>query len=715
MDIRRLLLFLVVSFGFVLIWQNLVVDKLRQPVPQKVVEIEPGDDENTREVDTQAAESADNQNPVVAAEIAEAEEADDLNGTRTNGPVLHERRQIVLGSLEPRGAYAIEAVFSTEGGSVTSVRLADPKMKDLTNRSEQVQVVGNGAAGGNTFSTSLDVIDRQLDEWGMRLETVDWKVADQQADSVVFAYVAPDRSVEIRKTYRIQPLPTDLFVNTDQLRTDPAAYTIRCELAIRNLSRTSQEVQYEILGPCGVILENEEHTRKYRDIKLEFIDNGSSAQLSAADVQSIWEEQRLRYPQRTRHQISEMVREGEHKWIEPVRYAGVDVQFFAALIALMDDRPPAEQASDQWIDRIWPVLLQESKTATLADITFRMASRPRTLKPNSLVTHEFAVFVGPKQGTLLDPAPFRAEKVLDYGTYFGFIARGMHSVLSFLYGIHLPYWLAIISLTVMVRCCLFPLSRKQALSAARMKELQPKINELKLKYGEDKEKMAKAQMELWRKHNINPLGGCLPLFFQLPVFIGLYTCLNTAVDLRLSSFLWIDNLAAPDALFRMPFSLPLLGRDFNVLPCINVVLFLVQQKLFMPPPTDEQQELQHKMMNVMTIFFAVMFWHVPAGLCIYFVASSLWSIGERKLLGSDVLAKKDVAAEVTEGNNSGKSSGRSERKRQPVSADADTDRPQGFLERLMAAAEQAKNQAEQKRPTGNGKKTGKRGKRDRRR
>ena len=82
----------------------------------------------------------------------------------------------------------------------------------------------------------------------------------------------------------------------------------------------------------------------------------------------------------------------------------------------------------------------------------------------------------------------------------------------------------------------------------------------------------------------------------------------------------------------LPFSLPFLGHDFNLLPLITVGLFLVQQKLFMPPPTDEQQALQQKMMNYMMIFMGFMFYHVPAGLCVYFIASSLWGIGERKML-----------------------------------------------------------------------------------
>lgn len=685
----------------------------RKPVAPPQADLPQPEDRDDAEEDIQAADVPAEDQAVdleTAAEpFADAEDADATDPTESAGPPVHERQLVVLGSLDPNSDYAIEATFSTEGASVSSVQLADPRMKDLTDRNKQVQVLGNNGPDHQTFSTTLDVIDRQLEKHspGMSLETVDWEIRNEESDSVVFAYVAPDRSVEIQKTYRVQPLSVETGTRVEALRTDPEAYTIKCELIVRNRSGQTQEVQYEILGPCGVILENEEHTRKYRDIKIEFVEDGKSALSSASEVQSIWIEQG--HPQTPRHEISGDVREGEHKWIEPVRYAGVDVQFFAALIAPV----PQQDVADQRIDRIWPVLLQQNPTSTLADITFRMASTPQELQPGDALTHDYALFVGPKHGALLDPPPFKAEQVLDYGSYFGFIARGMHAVLSFLYEIHLPYWLAIISLTVMVRCCLFPLSRKQAISAARMKELQPKIAELKQKYGEDKEKMAKAQMELWRKHNINPLGGCLPLFFQLPVFIGLYTCLNTAVDLRLSSFLWIDNLAAPDALFRMPFALPVLGTDFNLLPCINVVLFLVQQKLFMPPPTDEQQELQQKMMNVMTIFFAVMFWHVPAGLCIYFVASSLWSIGERKLLGSDVLTKNVKSENDTDDDpvSSGKPNNkRSNRKRKPIAADTDPDRPKGFLERLMAAAERAKNQAEQNRPSGNGGKRAKQSK-----
>jgi YidC/Oxa1 family membrane protein insertase len=188
---------------------------------------------------------------------------------------------------------------------------------------------------------------------------------------------------------------------------------------------------------------------------------------------------------------------------------------------------------------------------------------------------------------------------------------------------------------------MFPLSRKQALNAARMQELQPEIKKINEKYKGNAEARTRATQELFRKHNYNPFSGCLPMFIQLPIFIGLYRSLSVDVELRQAALIpgleWCSNLAAPDMLFYwgnvMPgFVISWLGPYFNLLPCFTVALFLVQQKMFMPPPTDEQTAMQQKMMKYMMVFIGVMFFKVASGLCIYFIASSLWGIAERKLL-----------------------------------------------------------------------------------
>ena len=233
-----------------------------------------------------------------------------------------------------------------------------------------------------------------------------------------------------------------------------------------------------------------------------------------------------------------MLRE-DHEWTSAFRYAGVDVQFFAALVAPLDDRSEEERRDSKWLERTYPVMIARNpRDSKKSDISVRMASLPVILKAKGegdSLTHKYAFFVGPKRRELLDPAPLQASQVLNYGM-FGFVARGMHYLLDTFFSLGLPYFLAIVSLTVLVRGCLFPISRKQAIMAARQKELQPQLTLLKEKYADDKEKLARAQMELWRKNGINPLSGCLPLFLQLPIFVGLYTALNSAVDLRLQSF-----------------------------------------------------------------------------------------------------------------------------------------------------------------------------------
>jgi YidC/Oxa1 family membrane protein insertase len=208
---------------------------------------------------------------------------------------------------------------------------------------------------------------------------------------------------------------------------------------------------------------------------------------------------------------------------------------------------------------------------------------------------------------------------------------------------------AIILLTVLVRGCMFPLSRKQAISAQKMQALQPELKKIQEKYKKDMEGLNRARQELFRKYDCNPLSGCLIMFVQLPIFIGLYRALMVDVELRQApliaeSIRWCSNLAAPDMLYNwsswswMPDwvirgqGLLGLGPYLNVLPFFTIAIFLWQQKKMMPPAADEQAAMQQKIMQYMMIFMGILFYKVASGLCIYFVASSLWGMMERKLL-----------------------------------------------------------------------------------
>jgi YidC/Oxa1 family membrane protein insertase len=220
----------------------------------------------------------------------------------------------------------------------------------------------------------------------------------------------------------------------------------------------------------------------------------------------------------------------------------------------------------------------------------------------------------------------------------------MHWLLGLLYNIVPVYGLCIILLTVIVRGLMFPISRKQALLSQRMQVLAPEMKKIQEKYKSDPQAKTQAIMDLYRRHGVNPLGGCLPLLLQMPIFMGLYYAFQESIFFRMAPFLWIGNLAGPDMRLYWTDSIPIistpesqgwifyLGPYLNVLPIFAVTLMLIQQKYLTPPPTDENMASQMKIMKYMMVFMGFMFYKVAAGLCIYFIASSLWGIAERKLL-----------------------------------------------------------------------------------
>ena len=203
----------------------------------------------------------------------------------------------------------------------------------------------------------------------------------------------------------------------------------------------------------------------------------------------------------------------------------------------------------------------------------------------------------------------------------------------------------------MVRGMLFPLSRRQTANGqimqAKMAKVQPELKTLKEKYGSEPAKLHQETMKFYKEHGINPfaaMGGCMLLLLQMPVFMGLYYALQESVFFRLEGFLWIQNLAAPDMLFcwteQIPFisepsdlgSTLYLGPFFNALPFVAVSLMLYQQVKMMPKSDDPQVQSQQKMMKYMMIVFGVFFYKVAAGLCLYFIASTLWGLTERNFL-----------------------------------------------------------------------------------
>ncbi len=335
--------------------------------------------------------------------------------------------------------------------------------------------------------------------------------------------------------------------------------------------------------------------------------------------------------------------EGEPADMRSVKYIGLDAQYFNASMLPHPDSPDSlsnlARAASTVIADV-PALNKSQLQA--ANTSFWFDTLEQSVEPGEELSQRYQVFIGPKDTTLL--AAHGLERAIEYG-WFPWVAKPLSAILHFFYAIVRNYGLAIIMLTVMVRGAMFPLGRKAAMSAQRMQEMQPELKKINEMYKDNMEKRGRAMQELYKKHNFKPLSGCLPMFIQLPIFIGLYRCLSVDISLRQEPLLpgvdWCSNLASPDMLLNWSGWMPeiIAGRGtgwfgpyFNILPLVTVALFLVQQKILMPKATDEQTRMTQNMMQIMTIFMGVLFFKVPSGLCIYFITSSIWSLVERKLV-----------------------------------------------------------------------------------
>ena len=273
-----------------------------------------------------------------------------------------------------------------------------------------------------------------------------------------------------------------------------------------------------------------------------------------------------------------------------------------------------------------------SKLLPAGQVILGLTGETVELAPGETRELETRLFLGPKeQNVLADVAP-GLELTVDYG-FLTIIAKPLFWVLSWLHSALFGNWgLAIIALTVLIKLAFFKLSEAQYRSMAKMREFAPRIQALRERYGEDKQKLNEAMMDLYRKEKFNPLGGCLPIFVQMPVFIALYWVLLESVELRQAPFfLWINDLSAKD--------------PYYVLPVLFGISMLIQQKLSTAQGTMDpmQQRVMMMMPVVMTVFFALF----PAGLVLYWVVSNTLGILQQWYITRKVESEKVRHAPVT--------------------------------------------------------------------
>jgi YidC/Oxa1 family membrane protein insertase len=229
----------------------------------------------------------------------------------------------------------------------------------------------------------------------------------------------------------------------------------------------------------------------------------------------------------------------------------------------------------------------------------------------STVVEKAQLFVGPQEESVLETIAPGFELLKDYG-YLTILAKPIFWLLEKIHGYVGNWGWSIILLTILIKLVFFPLSAASYKSMARMKEVQPRLGAMKEQYKGEPQKLNQAMMEMYRKEKINPLGGCLPVVIQIPVFISLYWVLLSSVEMRGAPWvLWIQDLSIPD--------------PYYILPVIMAVSMFVQTKLNPTPPDP----IQAKVMMYMPIVFSIMFFFFPAGLVLYWVVNNLLSIAQQ--------------------------------------------------------------------------------------
>jgi YidC/Oxa1 family membrane protein insertase len=255
---------------------------------------------------------------------------------------------------------------------------------------------------------------------------------------------------------------------------------------------------------------------------------------------------------------------------------------------------------------------QELKSVGWPRYIARNVSPQQQVPAGSRGEFKSRLYVGPKlQDKLPEVAP-GLEHTVNYGI-FSVFSKPLFWLLEKIHNYVGNWGWAIVLLTILIKLAFFKLTEAQYRSMARMRKLQPRIDQLKERYGDDRQRMSQAMMEMYKKEKVNPLGGCLPILVQIPIFIALYWVLLESVELRQAPFiLWIDNLSARDPYF--------------VLPLLNAVFMIITQRL---TPAAGMDPMQRKMMNMMPVVFSVMFAFFPAGLVLYWATNAGLSLAQQ--------------------------------------------------------------------------------------
>ncbi|NLT71030.1 MAG: membrane protein insertase YidC [Verrucomicrobiaceae bacterium] len=474
-----------------------------------------------------------------------------------------------------------------------SVQKAEMKQhpRHLGDESQVITINANGTHGVATLSPAPKEFD-----------TAHWTVASRSANSVTYEKTTP-AGLSLRKTIH---LPGE----------DADPYLIRVELATTNPTAAplNPGTRYLYAGSAAPLHLNEWSIQigsfwmdKDGDFTYETVDH-----FGGKKIMGVFGKDEIpfdRFP------------------LKELHWAGVNDQFFTTII-----QPATPYAGEVWTSR-FPVVVEGDEAASLKKRMFAAETAvglpSAEIAAGATETLAYDIYLGPKEFSRLKALGDRLERVMHYdevpilGWLFGWAIKPIASLLItglvMIKGWVGGYGLAIILITLLIRLLIWPVYAKSARSMKRMSKLTPLMKDIKEKYADNPQKMNEETMKLYRTYNINPLGGCLPMFIQLPVFLAFYRMLWSAVELRHESFLWVTDLSMPDTLFTIPvFG----GIDINPLPILMGVTSFLQIAIT-PKTGDKTQQMIFMMMPLIFIFICYNF---AAALSLYWTTSNAFSI-----------------------------------------------------------------------------------------
>ncbi len=300
-------------------------------------------------------------------------------------------------------------------------------------------------------------------------------------------------------------------------------------------------------------------------------------------------------------------------------WAAMSNQFFATIVT-----PLNGPATEIWAR---PFEMPHEGTSPLRGLEGAMGLPGFTLQPGETNTQRFQIYAGPKLYAQLAKFEHGEAAIMDFGM-FKIVCEALLNFMNLLHSFVGNYGVAIVLMTVCVKAVLWPLQSKANNSMRKMSALGPKMQALKEKFKDDPTKMNTEVMKLYKDHGVNPVGGCLPMLIQFPIFIGLFTMLRQVAELRNESFLWVKDLSQPDTLFTIPGLgfIPVLGTPAGLTVNVLPILMGATQFWLMKMTPNTGDAMQRRVMMFMPLIFLVFCYNFAAALALYYTTQNLLSI-----------------------------------------------------------------------------------------